>query len=369
MMWRYLKSGRDGSTANTPHGQATGSRSTQAFMSWSVRTIASWLAPAFKSWMVPTLAATLLASPALAQPGAADYPSKPIRIVVPLTPGSGADIAGRIVGKHLSEAWKQPVLVENRPGAGGQIGTQAVVKAEADGHTLLIQSASHAANPAIYKTLPYDPLRDLVDVAILGITPYVMVTAKGGDYASLKALFEAARAKPGAIPFASAGVGSSTHLAAEFVAQSAGVRMLHVPYKGSPEAIQDSMAGRTAFYMAPINTVIGLMKDSKLAALGVSTLKRADVLPEVPTLAEQGLAGFDITLWFGVWAPAGTSPAIVSKLNAQIGQILAGPEVREQFGKLGIGPAPMTPEVFAKFVREQIGTYQKIVAQAGIQPQ
>lgn len=308
-------------------------------------------------------------APAVPQASAADYPTKPIRIFVPLTPGSGADIAGRIVARHLSEAWKQPVLVENRPGAGGQIGTQAVVKAEADGHTLLIQSASHAANTAIYKSLPYDPLKDLVDVAILGITPYVMVTAKGGEYPSIKALFDAARARPGTIPFASAGVGSSTHLAAEFVAQTAGVKMLHVPYKGSPEAIQDSMAGRTAFYMAPINTVIGLMKDSKLGALGVSTLKRAEVLPEVPTLAEQGLPGFDITLWFGVWAPAGTPPAIVSKLNGQIGQILAGPEVREQFGKLGIGPAPMKPEEFAKFVREQIVTYRKIVAQAGIQPQ
>lgn len=315
------------------------------------------------------VAAALLPAQSAAQAGAADYPSKPIRIIVPLTPGSGADIAGRIVAKHLSDAWKQPVVVENRPGAGGQIGTQTVVKAEADGHTLLIQSASHAANPAIYKTLPYDPLKELVDVAILGITPYVMVTAKTGEYATPKALFDAARAKPGAVPFASAGVGSSTHLAAEFAAQSAAVKMLHVPYKGSPEAIQDAMAGRISFYMAPINTVIGLVRENKLGALGVSTLKRADVLPEVPTLAEQGLAGFDITLWFGVWAPAGTSPAIVSKLNSQIGQILASAEVREQFAKLGIAPAPMKPDEFARFVREQIVTYQRIVAQAGIQPQ
>lgn len=319
--------------------------------------------------VVALVVTTLAPLPAAAQAGAADYPNKPIRIIVPLTPGSGADIAGRIVARHLSEAWKQPVVVENRPGAGGQIGTQAVVKAEPDGHTLLIQSASHAANPAIYKALPYDPLKELADVAILGMTPYVMVSAKAGEFPTPKALFDAAKAKPGAIPFASAGVGSSTHLAAEFAAQVAGAKMLHVPYKGSPEAIQDSMAGRVAFYMAPINTVIGLVRENKLGALGVSTLKRADVLPEVPTLAEQGLAGFDITLWFGVWAPAGTSPAIVSKLNAQIGQILASAEVREQFAKLGISPSPMKPEEFAKFVRDQIATYQKIVAQAGIQPQ
>jgi len=201
---------------------------------------------------VVSLTLALVATLACAQ----DYPSKPIRMIVPLTAGSGADIAGRIVAKHLSEAWKQPVVVENRPGAGGQIGTQAVVKAEPDGYTLLVQSASHAANPAIYKSLPYDPLKDLIDVAFLGITPYVMVTAKGGSYPTLKALIDEAKAKPGAIPFASAGVGSSTHLAAEYFAQSAGVKMLHVPYKGSPEAIQDSMAGRTSFYMAPINTVV-----------------------------------------------------------------------------------------------------------------
>ena len=225
--------------------------------------------------LLPAFVACLTfgAPAALAQ----DYPTRPIRIVIPLTPGSGADIAGRIVAKHMSDAWKQPVIVENRPGAGGQIGTQAVVSAEPDGYTLLVQSASHAANPAIYKSLPYDPLKDLVDVAILGVTPYVMVTAKGGAYPNLKALVDDAKARPGAVPFASAGVGSSTHLAAEYFAQAAGVKMLHVPYKGSPEAIQDTIAGRTSFYMAPINTALGQVKEGRLGALGVSTRKRADV--------------------------------------------------------------------------------------------
>ncbi|MBK7660738.1 MAG: tripartite tricarboxylate transporter substrate binding protein [Betaproteobacteria bacterium] len=313
---------------------------------------------------IAALAFTAAALSAAAQ----DYPTKTIRLVVPLTAGSGADIAGRIVARHLSEAWKQPVIVENRPGAGGQIGTQAVVKADPDGYTLLVQSASHAANPAIYKTLAYDPTKDLVDVAILGITPYAMVVQKGGPYPTVKALVDAAKAKPGEIPFASAGVGSSTHLAAEYFAQAAGVKMLHVPYKGSPEAIQDAMTGRSAFYMAPINTVIGQMKDGKLAALGVSTAKRSDVMPDVPPIAEQGLAGFDISLWFGVWAPAGTPPAIVNKVNAQIATILASPEVREQFAKLGITPSPMKPDEFARFVRGQIETYRGIVKRADIQP-
>ena len=314
--------------------------------------------------LAPLLALSLAATLAPAQ----EYPDKPIRFVVPLTAGSGADIAGRIVARHLSEAWKQPVTVDNRPGAGGQIGTQAVVKADADGYTLLVQSASHAANPAIYKALPYDPLKDLLDVAILGITPYVMVTARGGSYPTVRSLIDAARAKPAGIPFASAGIGSSTHLAAEYLAQIAGLKMQHIPYKGSPEAIQDSIAGRTAFYLAPINTVVGQLKEGKLAALGVSTRKRAEVLPEVPTLAEQGLTDFDITLWFGMWAPAGTPAAVVNKLNAQVGAILQVPEVREQFARLGITPAPMKPDEFARFVREQIMTYQRIVKLADIQP-
>jgi tripartite-type tricarboxylate transporter receptor subunit TctC len=310
------------------------------------------------------LATLAFATATLAQ----EYPSKTIRVIVPLTPGSGADIAGRIVARHLSDAWKHPVVVENRPGAGGQIGTQAVVKADPDGYTLLVQSASHAANPAIYKTLPYDPTKDLVDVAILGITPYVMVVQKGGAYPNVKALVDAAKAKPGEIPFASAGVGSSTHLAAEYFAQVAGVKMLHVPYKGSPEAIQDAMTGRSSFYMAPINTVVGQMKDGRLAALGVSTLKRSEVMPEVPPLAEQGIKDFDISLWFGVWAPAGTPPAIVNKINAQVAVILQSPEVREQFAKLGITPSPMKPDEFGRFVREQIETYRRIVKQGDIQP-
>ena len=315
------------------------------------------------------LAAALLLGGAAALAAAQDYPTKPIRMIIPLTPGSGADIAGRIIARHLGDAWKQPVIVENRAGAGGQIGTQAVVKADADGYTILVQSASHAANSAIYKSLPYDPLKDLVDVALLGVTPYVMVTQKDGPYRTLKLLIDEARAKPGAVPFASAGVGSSTHLAAEHFAQAAGVKMLHIPYKGSPEAIQDSIAGRTSFYMAPINTAIGQLKEGKLIALGVSTRRRADVLPEVPALAEQGLKDFDISLWFGMWAPAATPAAIVQKLNAQVTAILQNPEVREQFAKLGIGPVPMKPDEFAKFVRSEIANYQRIVKQADIQPQ
>jgi tripartite-type tricarboxylate transporter receptor subunit TctC len=314
------------------------------------------------------LSAALLVAAAAAAT-AQEYPAKPIRIIVPLTPGSGADIAGRIVAKHMSDAFRQPVVVENRPGAGGIIGTQAMLAAEPDGYTLMAQSASHAANPAIYKKLPYDPLKDIVDVANLGQTPYVMISAKDGAYPTLKALIDAAKARPGQIPFASAGVGSSTHMAAEYVAQVAGIRMLHIPYKGSPEAIQDTIAGRTSFYMAPLDAAIGHLKEGRITPFGVSTAKRAGIVPDIPTLAEAGLANYNLALWFGMWARAGTPPAVVRRLNAQVNVILQGKEVGEQFGRIGIAPQPMKPEEFAKFVREQMAVFRKIATEANIQPQ
>jgi tripartite-type tricarboxylate transporter receptor subunit TctC len=315
------------------------------------------------------IAAALLFAAISTCAGAQEYPTRTIRLIVPLTAGSGADIAGRIIAKFLTEAWHQPVVVENRPGAGGLIGTQVVAKAEPDGYTLLVQSASHAANSAIYKSLPYDPLKDLIDVARLGVTPYVMVTAPDGPYKTVKSLVEAAKGNPGNIPFASAGVGSSTHLAAEYIVDVAGIKMLHVPYRGSPEAIQDTIAGRTAFYMAPINTAVGLVNERRLAALGLSSRRRAEVMPNVVPLAEQGFPDYDVSLWFGMWAPAGTPPSIVQKLNSGVASALQNRDVVEQFGKLGISPLPMKPEEFASFVRSEIAIYQRIVKQAGIPQQ
>jgi tripartite-type tricarboxylate transporter receptor subunit TctC len=195
------------------------------------------------------------------------------------------------------------------------------------------------------------------------------VSAANGPYSSLKALIEAAKSRPGEIPFASAGIGTSTHLVAEYLVGLAGLKMIHVPFKGSPEAMQDVLGGRVAFYMAPINAGMNLVKDGKLAALGVSTRARSDALPDVPTLAEQGLKDYDMTLWFGLWAPAGTPPAVVQKLNAAVNGIVQQPEVREQFARLGIHPSPMKPEEFARFVRGEIEVYKRIVKQADIQPQ
>jgi tripartite-type tricarboxylate transporter receptor subunit TctC len=313
-----------------------------------------------------TYCAIAVAALAFGSAQAQEYPTKPIRIIVPLTPGSGADIAGRLIAARMSEHWKQPVLVENRPGAGGQIGTSAVVKSEPDGHTLLVQSSSHSANPAIYKSLPYDPLKDLADVAILGKTPYVMVSAQ---YKTLKSLLDDARRKPGQLAFASAGVGTSTHLAAEYLVGLAGVKMIHVPYKGSAEAIQDVLGARVQFYMAPVNVALGQVKEGKLNPLGVSTRRAAASLPDVPTLASQEVKDYDVTLWFGMWAPAGTPIPVVQKLNATVNAIVFEPAVKAQFSKLGIEPAPMKPDEFARFVRSEIDVYRKIVQAANIPQQ
>jgi tripartite-type tricarboxylate transporter receptor subunit TctC len=300
---------------------------------------------------------------------AANFPDRAVRFVVPLTPGSGADIVGRIVAKYLSELWKQPVIIENKPGAGGLIGTGAVVSAPADGYTLLVQSASYAANPAMYKKLPYDPLKSLIDVNILGITPYVMVASPTGPYTSIKDLVAAAKAKPNEIPFASAGVGSSTHLAAEYFNQTMGIQLIHVPYKGSPEAMQDTIAGRTAFYMAPLDAAIGQIKGGRLKGVGVTTNARSDAANDIPTVAEQGYANFDLSLWFGVWAPAGTPPAIIQKINADITKAMQDPEVKTAFSKGGVRAKPMTPGEFGTFVRDEMAKFQKIAKDAKIEPQ
>jgi len=300
---------------------------------------------------------------------AQSFPNRAVKMIVPLTTGSGADIAGRVVAKSLTETWKQPVIIENRPGAGGLIGTGVVVNSDPDGYTLLVQSASYAANPAIYKKLPYDPLKSLIDVAILGQTPYVMITAADGPYQTIQELIAAAKAKPGEITFASAGVGSSTHLAAEYFNQMMGIKLIHVPYKGSPEAIQDTMSGRTAFYMAPLDTAIGQLKGGKLKALGVTSKTRNAAVPDIPSIAEQGYTNFEIALWFGVWAPAGTPAPVVKKINQDINQAMQDPEVKAAYDGKGIKATPMSPSEFAKFVRDEMSKYQKIAKDANIEPQ
>jgi tripartite-type tricarboxylate transporter receptor subunit TctC len=298
------------------------------------------------------------------------YPDRPVELIVPLTAGSGIDIAARVVAKYLSDTWKQPVIVSNRPGAGGLIGTEAVVKAKPDGYTLLVQSASHAANPAIYKSLPYDPVRDLIDVNTLGQVPYVMVTSSDGPYKSVKALVAAAKARPGEITFASAGTGTSTHLVAELFSEMAATKMRHIPYKGGPPAFQDVIGGQVDFFIAAMDAAMAqIKKGGRLRALGLTSATRSDAAPEIPTLAEEGFPKLDINLWYGVWAPAGTPDAIVHKINADINRAVQSPEIKAIYAKYGVSATPMTPEAFSKFVRNQMALFKQIAQQARIEPQ
>jgi tripartite-type tricarboxylate transporter receptor subunit TctC len=295
------------------------------------------------------------------------YPSKQVRLVVPLTPGSGADIVARILAGKLQEMWGQPVIIDNKPGAGGQIGTREVIRSAPDGTTLLIQSASHAANVAIYKSLPYDPLRDLTDVALLATTPYVMVASKSGPFKSVKHIVDASKTKPKSLFFASAGVGTSTHLTAELFADTADIALVHVPFKGSPDAINDVAGGNTAFYMAPLPTVAGMLKDGRLAPIATTGEKRVPSLPQVPTIAESGYPGFKAELWVGLWAPSGTPAAVIAKLSTDVTKALQSPDVQEQYAKGGNQVELLTPEAFAKFVRSEVERNRVIVRKANIQ--
>jgi len=323
-----------------------------------------------KKWQLGLIGLALLGAGihVQAQPVADKYPSKTVKMVVPLTPGSGADIAGRLVSKSLAELWKQPVIIENRPGAGGLVGTGVVVNAAPDGYTLLVQSASYAANPAIYKKLPYD-LKSLTDLNILGTTPYLLIVGAESPYKTIKDLVAAAKAKPGDLPYASAGIGSSTHLAAEYFNQTMGIKMLHVPYKGSPEAITETIAGRTAFYMAPFETAMAQVRGGKARALGITSMTRASVAPEIPTIAEQGYPNFDIGLWFGVWAPSATPETIKVKINEDINRALQDVDIKIAYAKAGITSKPMSLEQTAQFVKNEIAKYTKIAKDAGIEPQ
>jgi len=310
------------------------------------------------------LAAALLA-PAVVQ--ALEWPSRPVRLIVPLTPGSGADIVARVLARSLQDIWSQPVVIENRPGAGGQIGTREVVQAT-DDHTLMVQSASHASNPALYKSLPYDPAKDLVDISLLATAPYVLVTASAGPYESVADIVQAAKAKPGALPFASAGLGSVTHLTAELFTQAAGIRMMHIPFKGSPDAVTDVAAGRAAFYVAPLPTVAGMLKDGKIRPVAVTSARRVAELPDVPTVAESGYPGFEAELWVGMWAPASLPAPVVAKVAGDVAMALRKPELQEQYAKAGNQVRIMTQPEFAAFVRQAIETNKQLVKSAGIQP-
>jgi tripartite-type tricarboxylate transporter receptor subunit TctC len=297
------------------------------------------------------------------------YPNKPVKIIVPFTAGSATDILARTLGQKLGEAWGQPVIIENRPGAGGTIGAGVVAHSPPDGYTLMVHSAAQAVNPAIYPNLPYDTVKDFVEVATLGGQPNVLVVAPASGYKTVADLIADAKKKPGALNFASAGTGSGTHINGEKFKLAAGIDVVHIPYKGTPEALTDTMTGRVTYFFSPISSALPNIKEGKLVALGVSTAKRSSALPNVPTVAESGLPGFDYNLWIGMYAPAGTPQDIVDKINADVAKMLASPEVKERMAALGAEPMVMSPADFRKFMRTEIDDSAKVVKAAGIKAQ
>ena len=301
--------------------------------------------------------------------GAQGYPNKPVKLVVPFTAGSATDILARTVGQKLTEMWGQSVVVDNRPGAGGTIGTAIVAKSPPDGYTLLVNSAAHAYNPWIYPNLSFDTVKDFVDVAPFAGQPNVLVVAPSTGYKTVADLINAAKAKPGTLNFGSAGTGSGTHINAEKFRLAAGIDVVHIPYKGTPEALTDTIAGRITYFFSPISAALPNIREGKLVALGVSTAKRSSVLPNVPTLAESGLPGFDYNLWVGLFAPAGTPAEIVDKVARDVSRALATPEVKERLTALGAEAMPMTPVEFTKFVAVEIDDSGKVIKAANIKVQ
>jgi tripartite-type tricarboxylate transporter receptor subunit TctC len=306
---------------------------------------------------------------AAGQSGAQSYPNKPVHLVVPFTAGSATDILARTFGQKLSELWGQPVIIDNRPGAGGTIGAAFVAKSPADGYTLLVHSAAHAYNPSIYTSLSFDTAKDFVEVVPLAGQPNVLVVAPSAGVKTVAELIALAKQKPGQLNFGSAGTGSGTHINAEKFKLAAGIDVVHIPYKGTPEALTDTMAGRVTYFFSPISAALPNVREGKLLALGVSTARRSAALPNVPTIAESGLPGFDYNLWVGVFAPTGTPPDIVDKINNDVARLLQSAEVKERFANLGADPMPMTPVEFKKFVQSEIEESGKVIKAAGIKAQ
>ena len=309
--------------------------------------------------------AWLLAGAAHAQ----TYPSKPVHVVISFTPGSATDIVGRVVTQKLSEMWGQPVVPENRAGAGGSIGSAQVAKAAPDGYTLLINSNAHSVNPSIFAKLPYDTLKDFTEIAPLAMQPNVLVVNTGSPYKNLMDLVNQAKAKPGAINWGHAGIGSGTHLNTEKFISAANVKVTQVPFKGTPEVIQAMFSGSVDCYWVPISAGMSHIKSGKLRPLAVSTAKRNPTLPDVPTTGEAGVKNADAPLWFGVWGPAGMQAEIVNKLNGDIRKALADGTVKDRLANLGNDAMDMSAAEFARFVRTEIDDYQRVVRAAGIKPQ
>ncbi len=306
---------------------------------------------------------TLTAGDVLAQ----SYPNKPIRFIVPFPPGGGADILARIVGEKLTKNWRQPVVIDNRPGGNGFIGAQIAAKAAPDGYTIYLGNSDHlTVNPCLYSKMPYDTVKDFAPVTPVAYQKLILIVHPTVPAASVKELISLAKSKPGQLNFASWGTGSVGHLTGELFKTMAGVDMVHIPYKGSSPAFTDLLGGQVSLMFATIAAGSPHVKSGKLRALAITGAKRSPALPDVPTVAEAGLPGFEIASWNGVFAPAGTPKEIVTKLNTEIVKILSMPDVNERLSALGAEPAGMTPEQFAAIIKADLNKWAKIAKDAGI---
>ena len=322
-----------------------------------------------KRWiaLAPTLIAALGFAPAWTDAAAQSYPSKPIRLVVPYPPGGPLDITARAIGQKISEDWKQPVVVDNRAGAGGNIGADLVAKSAPDGYTLMMGAvATQAIDPALYRKIPYDAAKDFAPVALVAQVPNILVVNPSVPAKSVRELIELARAKPNYLNFASGSTGSTGHLAGELFKTMAGVQMVHIPYKGAAPATADLLAGQVQLMFDNLANALPNVKAGKLRALAVTTLKRSPAVPDLPTIAESGLPGFDLTTWFGLLVPAGTPPEIVNRLNAEIVRVLNEKDMRDRLAAMGAEPPENnTPQHFAVFIRSEAVKYAKVVKASG----
>ena len=312
-----------------------------------------------------------IAGSALAAPAPSDvasFPNRPLRIVVGFSAGSVVDLSARIIGQKLFEKWHEQVIVDNRPSAGGIIAGQLVAGAMPDGYTLLSVSASHAVAPAIYAKLPYDTLKDFAGITTTVSSPALLVVAPSLGPRSVKELIALAKAKPGQLNFSSGGIGSATQFSAELFKSLAAIDVQHVPYKGIPEALSETITGRVQFTLSPFAVALPMVKEGKVIALAVSTAKRSAVLPDLPTIAEAGVPGYRWETWFGLLAPAKTPRPIINKLNAEITRILDLPDVRARWLSLGTEPIPSTPQAFDKLIADDIAALARLARIANVQP-
>lgn len=326
-------------------------------------------APSRKLAIVIALASGVAAAAALSpSTGAAQaYPNKPIRILVPLSVGSQTDILARIVAQKMNENWRQPAIVDNRPGGAGGIAGAILVKAASDGHTLMAHSDGHAVSAALYAAkLPYDTLRDITRVSLLATLTNVLVVAPSLGPKSVEQLIALAKAKPGQLSFGSAGIGGGLHFSGELFKIAAGIDAVHVPFKGAPETIAETTAGRIHFTFAPFGPALPFMKSGRLLPLAVASAQRSPVLPDVPTVAEAGVPGFAYDLWSGLFAPANTPRPIIEQINTEVARIMNLPDIREQLAAQGLTYRPNTPEEFDRFVRAQVDRLNHVIKVAAI---